>query len=161
MHYWGKIPGHHIFWAIHYESLQWLWILNLNVSPILCRIPKHIQLPALGWPFPAGDGWSLGLVGFGDRLKLLLGTGLLIHVLSGNFWRICLWPQNWRDVQKTWKGANHWQRGTVSSFVHVYVYLYIYIYIYVYIYICISCMSLHILPSLLQWSLQKNQFHFG
>ena len=120
--------------TIHYESLTWIFrpfwgpdsltniTTNYGVTNRSRRVAELVRE---------------GLVGFGDRLKLLLGTGLLIHILSGNFGGFLGTTKRRRDGVENMEGGKSLAKRC-SKFLGVHVYVYVYIYIYIYnIYICI------------------------
>ena len=137
----GKSLKHHISGQFIMNPYNSLWILNLMCfTHFGARIPLLNSATFWGDDYPAEKVAPSDLVGFGDRLKLLLGTGLLIHVLSGQFCGFFV-PQNWRDVQKTWKGANHCSKESKLKFLWC-MFMCMYIYI-LPLYVCIYIYCLH------------------
>lgn len=117
--------------------------------PFWVGFPYEYQLPALGMTVPRQKRLvpPSDLVGFGDRLKLLLGTGLLVHVLSGNFGGFLGTAKRRRDAVENMEGGKSLaKRYSKFRGVHVYVYVYVYdICINIYIYTHHGCICIHCL----------------
>ena len=140
--------------------------------PFWVGFPYEYQLPALGMTVPRQKRLvpPSDLVGFGDRLKLLLGTGLLVHVLSGNFGGFLGTAKRRRDAVENMEGGKSLaKRYSKFRGVHVYVYVYVYdicinIYIYihimdVYVYIAFTFALIPAKKSVPFWLTRNHCFH--